>query len=193
MIGTLHIEPLAYGGRHFLVAVDRDGGMGPPWIEHDGHGPVEERTFRGHVHCPTAPGERVLHIDDGTAWVYDVQKAQQTALRDGWGISDETRRDQLLRGLPLTRRRIAALAVQQDMDTLRGWLRDDWCWAVVTVALQDAYGAPTERSSSLGGMDWGLPGSEANIMEEARQLADEILHEMRASPSVTVTESVTAK
>lgn len=164
-------------GQMFTVFAERDDDMDPPWENSDGHGPVEERTFRGYVHCPTAPGERVLHIDDGSAWVYDVQKAQQIALRDGWGISDELRREQLLRGHHLTRRRVAAIAVQQDMDYLRGYLRGEWYYAYITVTLMMADGVPSEKSASCGGLEYGLPGSDDNIDLCAHELAREILTE----------------
>lgn len=162
-------------GYMFTVVAERDDDTDPPWENSDGHGPVEYRSFRGSVHCPTAPGERVLHIDNGDAWVYDVQKAQQIALRDGWGISDETRRAQLLLGHHLTRRRVAAVAVQQDMDYLRGYLRGDWYYVFITVTLMMADGCPSERFASLGGLEYGLAHSDECIHEYAQELAREIL------------------
>lgn len=68
-------------GRTFLVRVHRDDDMGPPWEEHDGHGPVtgwERRKDK-------LPGELVLCEDRGSRRFYDFQEACRIARRDGWG------------------------------------------------------------------------------------------------------------
>jgi hypothetical protein len=62
--------------------VEVDADMGPPWEEHDGHGPVSNWTDRA-----KRPGERVLVSDERGRQhrYYDFQKAVKMASRDGWG------------------------------------------------------------------------------------------------------------
>jgi hypothetical protein len=74
-----------HGAYSVRVLVERDGDMGAPWKEDDGHGPVSDwRSMES-----KAPGERVLHQDRSQARFYDFAAAVKIAKRDGWGYKGQ--------------------------------------------------------------------------------------------------------
>ena len=72
------MDKIERNGRTFKVTIDRDD-MGPPWEEHDGHGPVSDWTTRD-----KRPGEMVLHQDGRSRRYYDFAGAVVLARKDGW-------------------------------------------------------------------------------------------------------------
>lgn len=82
-IRTIEFQGSTY---RFRVNVQFDEGMGPPWEEHDGHGPVSEWTTRD-----KKPGERVLATDGSHKRYYDLAEANRIAKRDCWGLADEAK------------------------------------------------------------------------------------------------------
>ena len=108
-------------GKTYRVEFIADCTMGAPWEEHDGHGVVSDWERRN-----KKPGEVVIASARGAKRFYDVAETTRIAKRDGWGASDtDTSR--------LTPAQITALAVQRDMEHMRGWCNGDWDWCGVSV------------------------------------------------------------
>lgn len=159
----MSVDTIELKGLTFRVEVKPDdGSMGAPWDEHDGHGAV--RMVRGFVlgEGPKNPGERVLHSDRGTAWLYDWQGAMALAKKDGWGLSPEEKAKFAARlGRAPTVGEVRTEAVQRDFDYCRRWLNGDWHWCGVVVTLLDVEGNATRETESLWGIESeGCDGSE---------------------------------
>ncbi len=112
------------GGYSVRVHVDYDPDMGPPWEEHDGHGPVSEWTSRD-----KAPGELLLCADRSQKRYYDFSAAVALARKDGWGAKGDE---------GLTGGAKAAHAARADYEFLRRWANDQWHWIVVGVEVSRA-------------------------------------------------------
>ena len=67
--------------RTVTFSLYHDPHMGPPWKEHDGHGPVSEWTTRD-----KGSGERILKKDGRSCRYYDFREAVNIARKDGWGL-----------------------------------------------------------------------------------------------------------
>lgn len=144
-------------GVDFVGYVERDPDYGAPWEEHDGHGRVRVMTHR--LDGKKRPGERVLHQDGRTVWLYDWQAACKTAKKDGWNAA------------PYDAPGRVARAVQADFDRLRGWLLGEWLWVGVCVRRADA--APDSRYSNAL---WGIESDSPEYHREtALELAEQIL------------------
>lgn len=180
------IGTIEHGGHSFAVEWAPDSYQPAPWDDCDGHGPVSNWRpvdYAGRV--PTAPGERVLYRDGsrygGPGLVYDVAEAQRIALRDGWGIGEEALAALARKlGREPTRREIAAESVRLDMEYLRGWCCDDWCYMTTRVTLLDAEGEPTAADAYLGGIE---SMSEAYALDMAADLAADILAQLPPAPT----------
>ena len=155
-------ETFEYKGRTFRLEVDRDEYMGPPWDEHDGHGPVSEWTRRA-----KHPGEMVLLTDRQYKRYYDFAEAVRIAKKDCWdtkpfGVGTKGER--------------AHKAATADFNYLRRWCNGDWFWATIHVTLLGEDGEE-QSDSYLGGIEWGYCFNEY-IMNTAKELADELLVEV---------------
>jgi len=133
--------------------------MGPPWKEHDGHGPVSEWTYRA-----KHPGEMVLCTDRKHKRYYDFAEAVCIAKKEGWdtapyGVGTKGER--------------AHRAAMADFNYLRRWLKCDWYWATIHVILLDEDGE-RQSESYLGGVEWEYEFNEY-IMNSVREMADELL------------------
>ena len=106
-----------YKGHRITIESHYDEDMGPPWKEHDGHGPVSEWTRREKL-----PGERVLCDDRGSKRFYDFQEAVKLAKADGWGVSGGK-----LPGESASQ--YAARAVDADYKHLKAWCDNEWFWS----------------------------------------------------------------
>jgi hypothetical protein len=73
-------------------------------------------------------------------------------------------------------RAYAAAAALADFDRLRRWCADDWCYVGVIVTLvDDDEDEMPEFSASV----WGIESDASDYLEEtARELADEVLHDI---------------
>lgn len=184
-------------GYTFRFTTERDEDMGPPWKEHDGHGPVSEWTTRGKL-----PGERIL-VSDGrdnpSRRYYDIQGAMKIALKDGWGprhcaICGKEEPGQELGPHAIDhsftaerKRQTAARAVERDFQYCADWANDRWSWAYVRVVLLDEHGAVTGESESLGGIE---DNADDYLTEIGYELAEEILSRVEVdTPDVQLSEN----
>lgn len=179
--------------------IERDDDMGPPWKEHDGHGPVSEWRPRE----SKRPGERILHEDRGSCRFYGWQEAVQIAKRDGWGFlpyelkiekdgenypcggratagpftaydaDDFNRAIHSVYGqykATMTAGQYAEAAVQRDFDSLRAWCNDDWCWVGVVLSLSKDGIELDDYAASL----WGIESEAGDYFNDvANELLDE--------------------
>lgn len=152
-------------GTKAVARTERDDDMGPPWKEHDGHGPVSDWTTRN-----KRPGERLLHSDGGSKRYYDFAEAMRIAKRDGWGLGekDMARLTHRLGRTP-TKGEVTAAAVEQDFERLRGWCNDRWHWIGVIVKLEDADGRLIAQDSL-----WGIEGDTDYWQEVAAEIAERL-------------------
>lgn len=148
MTSAYHTEILEQHGERYRIEHFRDYDMGPPWEELEGHGVVTDWTTRG-----KRPSELVLNSDGrGRYRYYDFAASVRVAKRDNWGCREDSQ--------GMTRKQIAAHAVQEDYRRLRAWCEDDWHWVGVVVTLlhgcecglHDA-DTPTKISESLWGIE----------------------------------------
>ncbi len=140
-------------GHGYTATIDteQDSGLGMPWKEHDGHGPVSEWTRRD-----PAPGERVLCEDRGNRLLYDFAGAVALAKNDGWDTppyGTGTKDDRAVR------------AANADFEHLRKWCAGDWGWigVIVTVSRDGA----EVGSDSL----WGIESCGEYWREEGERMA----------------------
>jgi hypothetical protein len=164
---------ITHKGRVYRVTVDQDTDMGPPWKEHDGHGPVSDWTTRAKRPC-----ELVLSTDRHSRRYYDFAAACRQARAEGWNaapydIPGETRGQQ------------AARAVLADYQHLKAWCDDRWTWAGVTVTDEE-----TGESESL----WGIEDTEGGkyLVETAIELAEELAARAEAELAVWQAEQAEA-
>lgn len=167
-----------YEGVRFRAYVEHDTDAEPPWEGEEGHGPIRDaRAFYGLKHQGIKrPGERVLHRDRGTVWLYDIKAAVEIAKRDGWGYSPPHENDRA--NCYRTKGEIAALAVEEDFKRMRAWMRDDWWYVGVCVVSLDRDGDP-EQDRYQHAL-WRIESDSPDYHREvAEQLAAEIIHEKR--------------
>jgi len=154
---TTEIDGLTYTAR-----IEHDVFMGPPWEEHDGHGPVSDWTTRD-----SEPGERILTRDSGHVQYYNYIEALKIAYRDGWDAppygGDKT--EQAIR---------AVNAVNADFSDLQAWCNDEWCWVgiVISISIDDI--VLSECATSVWGVDCNHPRSDNGHLTE---MANELLSE----------------
>lgn len=157
-------EVFEHEGLRFRVHIEHDDDADAPWDREDGHGPVLIRHA-----VDKKPGERILHQDRGTYWLYDWQEACVIARRDGWGPDGIEE------------------AVQADFDRLRRWLNDDWCYVgvCVTVEGEDGEPVPDKYAHAL----WGIESDCTDYIEEvAKELAGECGREYREAQTKRAAE-----
>lgn len=154
-------------GLQFRARIEYDDSTDAPWIEYDGHGPVTDWTRRN-----KRPGELILNSERGAHRFYDMAEAVKIAKRDGWG-----------HGAPVpgeTAGQKAARAALADFEYLRGWCRNDWHFAMVSVGLiMD--GNTVASSHYIGGIESTDAETIAERIEElADTLATEAADQLRA-------------
>jgi hypothetical protein len=142
-----------HNGRSFAAKIVDDPDHDAPWDSCDGHGPVRQvpthysYSAGRYVALGKRPGERILHVDGRSVWLYDWQAAAQQARRDKWGPTlDE--------------------ALGAEFARLRGWLEGGWWYVGVIVTADDGESEP----ESL----WGIESDSGDYLEEvAHQLAEQ--------------------
>ena len=146
-------------GYSIKVCFHTDDHHGPPWKEHDGHGPVSDWT---NIEAKQ-PGERVLSKERGSYRFYNWQLAMVTARKDGWGLSDESKAALAKRmGKAVTALRpgeITAEAVLKDFEYLQGWCNDEWHWAGYTTEITTPDGETFDGDSC-----WGYSSDDDDYM-----------------------------
>ena len=145
---TINIEQ---NGKTYRVEFIFDSDMGAPWKEHDGHGIVSDWENRD-----KKPGEVVIASNRGAKRFYDIAATTRIAKRDGWGVSDADTSK-------MTPAQITALAVQRDMEHMRGWCNDEWHWCGVSVfPLSEDGDELRSKTESL----WGIESDADSYFEE---------------------------
>lgn len=154
---------LEVSGLKFRVELVHDDDNDAPWDREDGHGPVRTVRASSYLEVEKRPGERVLHSDRRTYWLYDFSEAMKIAKRDGWGTSNATP--------DMNPGKVRELAVTEDMANLSAWLRSEWGYIGVVVTLLDVMGNNTEVSDSIYGIE---SSSREYIEDEAKRLAESL-------------------
>ncbi len=148
-------------GKTYRVEFIFDSDMGAPWKEHGGHGIVSDWESRN-----KKPSEIVIASDRGAKRFYDIAETTRIAKRDSWGVSDADT-------TKMTQAQITAMAVQHDMERMRGWCNGDWHWCGVSVfPLNEDGDELRSKTESL----WG-------IESDAGEYFDEIIYELIAQIS----------
>jgi len=155
-MNTLNEYTKEISGYRITVSTHYDDYMGPPWKEHDGHGPVSDwQTYNPTCGISSkAPGERVLHSYGSSARFYNFAEAVKIAKRDGWWISDDAKSrlaDRLKKPVnSLTKGEIVTEAVNRDFTYLQDWCNDKWRWLGYTTKIIAPDGATHEGDSCWG-------------------------------------------
>jgi hypothetical protein len=154
--GLIDTEEFTHRGFTFVANIYYAEDFGPPWKEHDGHGPVSDWTKR-----PKGPGEMILHQDCGSYHYYNFAEAVKIAKREGWDAPPYG-------GTKEERAHRAAMA---DYQYLRRWCNDDWQWVGISVVL---HGEQDQFAHAV----WGIESDAAECLKEVRvTLADDLLHD----------------
>jgi hypothetical protein len=150
-----HIECEAEGFK-ITARISLDEDTGPPWKEHDGHGPVSEWTSR-----PKNAGERVLSQDGRSFRYYDFAGAVAIAKRDKWGGKSPSE------------------AAERDFEAMRAWCNDSWFWCGIVVTVKRA-GVKLGKAA-LWGIDCNHPHGRDNayLLEVANELLPEAIDDAR--------------
>lgn len=167
---VMNIYHINYRGLRFQVTIIEDNDGRVPWAMFDGHGPVRHQWQQGR-YVQKKPGERVLHRECDVVYLYDWQAACKKARKDGWNAEPHDAPNRIER------------AVQADFDYLRDFLRGEWCYIGVCVAMTNDDGEqltePYEHAT------WGIESnSDEYIIEVARELAGDLI---AAEPVLTAT------
>jgi hypothetical protein len=159
-------------GWSLRVSVKWDDGLGPPWKEYDGHGPVSDWRKSD----SKSPGERPLITDRGLSLFYDWQEAIKLAKREGWGCRH---RSSGPNGADFnippkehkTKGEERACSVQSDFDYCRRYAEDQWHWVGIVVILLD------EEDKELGEDScWGYSSDNHQYLNtEAREFAAHLI------------------
>jgi hypothetical protein len=160
----------------FNWAAGYDTDMSVPWVEHDGHGVLEQkRTLR---HCVIKKSPSQVHIGNG--WLYDVTASIEQARSGGWGLGDNALAElELLLGRKATGREITAEAVRADMEFCKRYLAGRVCWYRIEVFASDKI----SEAETLGGI-LCEDGDIQELFSIACQLADQLLHSRAKSNKV---------
>lgn len=155
-------KSIEFDGFIFEMKVERDDDMGPPWKEHDGHGPVSNWRPKE----SKRPGERIISRDGNSCRFYDWEKAIEIAKKDGWDAPPYGGKAGAK----------AARAVEADFRNLKAWCDDEWHWVGVVISVERAGLELCENAASLWGID---SESDDYHLEAANELLDEAIDEAR--------------
>lgn len=149
-----------HAGLEFNAYVEADDRNEAPWENEDGHGPV--RVVSHSLDGAKRPGERVLHTDGHTSWLYDWQAACAMARTDGWNAAPYDAPGRIER------------AVTADFKRLRDWLRGEWFYVGVCVTR-----AGEPASERYAHALWGIESDSPDYHQQvAAELAGDIIAEM---------------
>ena len=164
-------ETIERDGRRFLVSMHADDDASPPWERSDGHGPVRYCEDRE----PLQPGETVLYDLRRGRYVYDLRAAISQSIREGWGRPSRERREEIARRLRKPAAKVSA--IDADMDFLRGWCAEDWCYMGVCVQILGPDDEP--EGDEFAHAVWGVESFGDYWEDVAADLASQILSERR--------------
>lgn len=165
MSEAFNTETIEHRGITVQIEYFYDQDAGKPWENCEGHGVMRE-AYSYYDKPEKKPGEVLIQGERGNYWVYDIQETTKLAKRDGWGVSDAP--------AGLTKNQITALAVQKDLDFLRGWINDDWHYAGVVCTVLDSEGEETEDTESCWGFETFNDYHETAGKEMAEALAESV-------------------
>lgn len=134
-----------------------------PWDEDCGHGDIRQ-VDRSWGYPDKRPGEVILYSHRGAYWLYDYQGAIKKAKADGWGCRQVDNWG--LPRPPMTKNQIAAKAVEEDMEFLRGYLEGDWSYVGIIVTALDEDGEEIGQDSC-----WGFETHRGYHLEAGREMA----------------------
>jgi hypothetical protein len=177
----MNISKIAAGeylGHKYQIEFERDDSMGPPWQEHDGHGPASDWTTRD-----KRPGELVLCSDRHSRRFYDYAGAMELAKKDGWGLSPEHLAELTRKlGRKPTAKQIAHASVMADFDYLRQWCNDEWEWTSFSVKIVTPDGR-TINAGGVGGFD-GLTEHCASVAADFAKYEIEQLAKLQTETEI---------
>jgi len=141
------MNTIQHNGRTFTVRIEHDDCGDAPWDRGDCHGVVRcVRVYGGlKYEGLKRPGERILHSDGWTYWLYDWQATCKKA-REVWGCTD------------------IHAQVSADFERMGAWLRNDWSYVGVIVT-------PDDDPDAVGENLWGI---ESDCTEYIQQVAQEL-------------------
>ena len=116
-------KSVVYKGLTFEVTDEPDCGYSAPWENSDGHGVVSDWETRRKY-----PSERILSKDRGNCLYYDVQESIEKAKKEGWQPCHTN-------PAGLSKRQIAALAVEEDFQRLKDWCDEKWWYTFIKVSV----------------------------------------------------------
>lgn len=162
-------------GLSFRAFIEYDHAAEAPWEREDGHAPVSEWTSRD-----KRPSEVIVSTDRRSNRFVCIREAHARARAQGWGLgSDDMQalRDTLNR--EPTKREVIAHAVKLDIERMRAWCADDWCYVGVCVSLLGPDGQPV--GNKYAAACWGIESDcDDYIKEVASDLAWEAVSAARA-------------
>lgn len=164
-----------HGGKQFRAFIEHDAYAGTPLEHEDGHVPVSEWVRRD-----KRPSEVIVNSDRGSYRFVCLREAHERARHQGWGLAGHqlAHLEEKIGRLP-TAREITARAVQLDIERMRAWCADEWCYVGVCVSLLGPDGQPV--SDKYSAACWGIESDcDDYIKEVARDLAGEALSAARA-------------
>lgn len=146
-------------GLEFTFSLLVDDMSEPPWEREDGHGPVRAAWAPCGLRGAgiKRPGERVIHWDGRTGYLYDWQAACKRARTDGWDAEPYGAPNRIER------------AVRADMDRMRKFLQGLWWYAGIEVKCKQH----PELTDSVFGYE---SDQKRDYETAARELAHEIAH-----------------
>jgi hypothetical protein len=147
-------------GLTITALIERDEDMGPPWKEHDGHGPVSDWRPKD----SKRPNEKILCEDRGSCRFYDWAAAIKLAKEDGWDAPPYGE------GTPGQQ---AERAVQRDFELLKNWCADEWFWVSVTLSVSKNDVDILDNAASLGGVAANCGDDNAYLTTVANELLGE--------------------
>lgn len=163
-----------HDGKQFRAFIEYDPDAGSPWEREEGHVPVSDWVRRDKM-----PSEVIINRDRGSYRFVCLREAHECARAQGWGLASDDMQalcDKLNR--EPTKREVISRAVQLDIERLRAWCADEWCYVGVCVSLLGPDGQPV--GDRYAAACWGIESDcDDYIKEVASDLAGEALSAAR--------------
>jgi hypothetical protein len=185
-------DTIEHSGITVQIRYEPDYDRGAPWDEDCGHGDIRQ------VDCSWGrpdkrPGEVILYSHRGAYWLYDYQGAIKKAKADGWGCRQVDNWG--LPRPPMTKNQVAAQAVEEDMDFLRGYLQGDWGYVGIIVTAFNADGDDDEDGYETDEDScWGFETYRDYHFEAGREmaiaLAERVLERRQAEAAAAALEAL---